>query len=493
MPSQRSGLRTTVRLYGTIVQQQVDWCPLVFGRRRWRPVGEMAPGSGVQGLARYRWTPKGAIELEAVDEKLQPHSGEMWTWEGPEGVSVAFDVIPMKRAQRRSQEQVGDLALLVMMLTLMVGVAQLNFLFRAIVGERVASTEAMTPSPELIARLLQNELNGEEVGAVAHVQRPRHVRPSKSFYLPAGSKGPLTRVEGGELQGEEAQRTPPSEDEGTARVSGEEAPARDDALALDLAPTGAPLALKDAAVDVDKGGKRGLPPSVEKFIGWGFHDWMDASNPEAAEIVEQLSLARELMRLNPDEPYAILTVAYFAYLSENYTLCQDLYRRYTNLYPEDPAGWNNLALTHKRAGEYEQEERLYRVALGLEPGNSNTQNNLAVNLAHQGRFAEAEGLMADLRASPSERPYANLHRAKIAAAQGKDRQAIRFLRRALEDVDEMDTLHHIEFRQDIRLDPALARLRAKPRVQRILEDVYGGDSPIRLGQSPLRPKGSADG
>ena len=493
MPNQRSGLRTTVYLYGTVVQQQVDWCPIAIGRRRWRSAGEMLPGVGSSGLARYRWARSGDVELEPVESGVvHDHEGS-WCWVGGGGVRVTLDVIPMKRAMRRSQEQVGDLALLVMMLTLMVGVAQLNFLFRAVVGERVASTEAMTPSPELIARLLQKEFNGEDVGTVAHVQRPRHVRPSKSFYLPAGSKGPLSRAGGGETQADTAQRTAPSETEGNARLSGEDAPREPNDPALALAPDGTPLAAEDATPLVDRGGKQGLPPSVEKFIGWGFHDWMDASNPEAAEIVEQLSLARELMKLDPDEPYAILTVAYFAYLSENYTLCQDLYRRYTNLYPEDPAGWNNLALTYKRAGEYQQEERLYRVALGLEPGNSNTQNNLAVNLAHQGRFDEAEDLMAGLRASPSERPYANLHRAKIAAAQGKDRQAIRFLRRALADVDEMDTLHHIEFRQDIRLDPALARLRKKPRVQRLLDEVYGGDSPIRLGQSPLSPRGSADG
>ena len=493
MANQRSGLRTTVCLYGTVVQQQVDWCPVFMGRRRWRHAGTMVPGSGPGGLARYRWSPRGELEFEGPTESVTDQPGSTWTWTGAEGVSVTFDVISMKRAMRRSQEQVGDLALLVMMLTLMVGVAQLNFLFRAVVGERVASTEAVTPSPELIARLLQQEFSGAEVGAVAHVQRPRHVRPSNSFYLPAGSKGPMDRAGGGEAEAEIASRTPPSTDEGRAAVSGEDALASREDTALSLAPSGKPMAPEDAQPDVVAGGKQGLPPSVERFIGWGFHDWMDASNPEAAEVVEQLSLARELMRLNPDEPYAILTVAYFAYLSENYTLCQDLYRRYTNLYPEDAAGWNNLALTYKRAGKYQQEERLYRVALGLEPGNANTQNNLAVNLAHQGRFDEAEGLMADLRTSPSERPYANLHRAKIAAAQGKDRQAYRFLKRALQDVDEMDTLHHIEFRQDIRLDPALARLRQKPRVQRLLDEVYGGDSPIRLGQSPLRPRGSADG
>ena len=493
MPNQRSGLRTTVRLYDTVVEQRVDWCPRVLGRGIWRSAGEMVPGSGTEGVARFRWTRAGSIDFECIESNIVQRSEARWDWSGPEGASVSFDVIPMKRATRRSQEQLGDLALLVMVLTLMVGVAQLNFLFRAVVGERVASTESMTPSPELIARLLQQELNGADAGAVAHVQRQRHVRPSKSFYLPAGSQGPIDRVEGGEVQGETRRRAPPSEAEGNAETSGENVPQKREVPSFAVAPTGLPLVTVEVEPVADVGGERGLPASVEQFIGWGFHDWMDTSNPETAEIVEQLTLARELMRLNPDEPYAILTVAYFAYLSENYTLCQDLYRRYTDLYPEDAAGWNNLALTHKRSGEYQQEERLYRVALRLEPGNSNTQNNLAVNLAHQGRFAEAETLMDGLRASPSERPYANLHRAKIAAAQGKDRRAIRYLRRALEDVDEMDTLHHIEFRQDIRLDPALARLRSKPRVQRLLEDVYGGDSPIRLGQSPLRPRGSADG
>tara|TARA_B100000530_G_scaffold318383_1_gene250080 strand:- start:103 stop:1014 length:912 start_codon:yes stop_codon:yes gene_type:complete len=303
----------------------------------------------------------------------------------------------------------------------------------------------------------------------------------------------MDRAGGGEVLGDKERRAPPSIEEGQAVLEGKAKASSLEEPVVALADAGEPLVQDVPKEAADVGGKRGLPTSVERFIGWGFHDWMDASNPEAAEIVEQLSLARELMKLDPDEPYAILTVAYFAYLSENYTLCQDLYRRYTDLYPEDAAGWNNLALTHKRAGEYQQEERLYRVALGLDPENSNTQNNLAVNLAHQGRFDEAEGMMESLRAAPEERPYANLHRAKIAAAQGKDRRAIRFLKRALKDVDAMDTLHHIEFRQDIRLDPALARLRKKPRVQRLLKEVYGGDSPIRLGQSPLRPRGSADG
>ena len=149
MPNQRSGLRTTVYLYGTVVQQQVDWCPIAIGRRRWRSAGEMLPGVGSSGLARYRWARSGDVELEPVESGVVNDREGSWCWAGGGGVRVTLDVIPMKRAMRRSQEQIGDLALLVMMLTLMVGVAQLNFLFRAVVGERVASTEAMTPHPSL--------------------------------------------------------------------------------------------------------------------------------------------------------------------------------------------------------------------------------------------------------------------------------------------------------------------------------------------------------
>ena len=494
MKTRELGLRTTVSLYGAVVEQSVSWRPGWFRGRRWQSVGRMLPGASEHGVARYRWTRSGEIELEPLAEGVQPSGPAVWSWQNGHGVDVSLDVIPMKRAQRRSSEQVGDLALLVMVLTLMVGVGQLNVLFRAVFGERVASTDAVMPSPELIARLLKEEFDGAETGAVAHVQRARHVRPSGSFYLPAGSSGDIDRPEGGEKVGPEVKRTPPSPDVGSAAVVGVQ---RQGAQPVEvpsvlLASDGVPM-VPESVQPAVASGERGLPASVERFIGWGFHDWMDASSPQAAEIVEQLELARELMRLNPDEPYAILTVAYFAYLSENYALCRDLYGRYTELFPEDAAGWNNLALTHKRAGEYVQEERLYRVALSLDPNNANTQNNLAVNLAHQGRFAEAERLMDTLQASPEERPYANLHRAKIAAAQGKNRRAYRYLKEALDDVGSMDTLHHIEFRQDIRLDPALARLRARPRFRKLLEAAYGDDSPVRLGQNREPVSESADG
>jgi Flp pilus assembly protein TadD len=219
----------------------------------------------------------------------------------------------------------------------------------------------------------------------------------------------------------------------------------------------------------------------------------EADSGASKEMSDRLQLARDLMQIDPDQPFAILTVAYYAYLSENYELCRSLYARYIDLYPEDAAGWNNLALTYKRSGQYAEEERLYRRSLMLEPDNANTKNNLAVNLAHQGRFKEAESLMEGLNPSPSELPYAELHRAKIAAQQGKLRKAQRHLKAAVTQAHTMDTFHHIEFRQDIRLDPSLAPLRDKRATRRLLEDVYGDDSPLKLTHGRRHDGGGSRG
>ena len=59
---------------------------------------------------------------------------------------------------------------------------------------------------------------------------------------------------------------------------------------------------------------------------------------------------------------------------------------------------------------------------------------------------------------------------------GKRKKALRHLETALANVGELDTLHHIEFRQDIRIDPAFAPLRDQARFKRLLEGQYGDDA-----------------
>lgn len=157
-------------------------------------------------------------------------------------------------------------------------------------------------------------------------------------------------------------------------------------------------------------------------------------------------------------------------------LSQAMYQKYVGLFPEDPAGYNNLALTYKRLGEYDQEESLYREALELDPLDDHVLNNLAVNLAHQGRTEEALEIMDKLQVLTPDDPYADLHRAKIFATMGKRDKAYKYLKKALEGVSGLDTLHHIEFRQDIRIDPAFRTLRHESKFQDLIQKFYGADA-----------------
>ena len=101
-----------------------------------------------------------------------------------------------------------------------------------------------------------------------------------------------------------------------------------------------------------------------------------------------------------------------------------------------------------------------------------------MNLGHQGRFDEALAIMKELEVRTPDDPYADLHRAKIYAEAQNEALAYVYLEKALQGMKSLDTLHHIEFRQDIRLDPSLERLRKQPRFRSLMWRFYGTDAPV---------------
>jgi tetratricopeptide (TPR) repeat protein len=107
--------------------------------------------------------------------------------------------------------------------------------------------------------------------------------------------------------------------------------------------------------------------------------------------------------------------------------------------------------------------------------------NLAVNLAHQGRFDEALKQMDEVAILEPDDPYADLHRAKIWAAKGDAEKAYQFLDKALAGMKALDTLHAIEFRQDIRVDPAFDQIRGSARFHEIMVRYYGKNNPLLDG------------
>ena len=99
-------------------------------------------------------------------------------------------------------------------------------------------------------------------------------------------------------------------------------------------------------------------------------------------------------------------------------------------------------------------------------------SNLAVNLAAQERYDEALAIMGQRDRLEPDDPYGDLHRAKIYASRGDAELALTLLDDALAGMQRLDTLHNIEFRQDIRLDPAFRVLREDPRFNDLLVRYY---------------------
>ncbi|MEL6348003.1 MAG: tetratricopeptide repeat protein [Myxococcota bacterium] len=469
-------------------------------------INDPVPTPSGRPLARARWRNDNRIEIVPIEDGAQAailSPGERWSWSGDNDVQVEMDLVPRIYAPRGSSNPFGDVALLSMVLMLMVGVGQARLLYLLLMpdGFGGGGEPEFEASPELIARLLERDFDGaEEVYAQQRVDRQEYDYQIESDYLPPGNDGPTDRAGGGSQMGEEISR----EDEKTSRGDDanpkpdlpEEDPAEDvvaepEALPeLERVEDEAPDLLLEAerealaAVDAQDIGSRGedetdTPPPMERFIGWGFRDWFDvqdARRESVEELAWQLEMVRERLRINPDDPYAINLLGNYAYLAENTELSRESYERYIKLYPDEPLGYNNLALTYKRSGEYVVEEQLYRTALEFDNADVHVLNNLAINLARQDRFDEAVAIMEDLEQLDPDNPYTDLHRAKIYAAMGQRRKAYQHLQRALEGAESMSSLHHIEFRQDLRLEPLLDPLRQERKFARLLRKFYAEDA-----------------
>ncbi len=403
-----------------------------------------------------------------------------WVVEGPEGtndvgagdrvevqkgrVRAEVGVVERKRWARFGWSQ-GDAMIPILSVTLSLFVLQLGLL-KGCVSTATTAPAAPEPSPELLARLLKEQFDGAQTGKLAERgDRPKTGEAIEGFYLQPGHAGPITRMGGGKNLGK---RIKDGSSEGQTRAR--EAPARGGGGDQDVLPDDVPPASELDEVDGDD-----QPIAVHVTEGWGLTDWYDTQDAreDARDIEERLKFARQLLKIDPNDAYALSIRAYYEYLAMDYKASKRTYERFTTLFPDDAAGWNNLALTYKREKKYKEEEALYRKALSLEPLDDHALNNLAVCLAHQKRFDEALAIMKQLETLTPDDAYAELHRAKIHAAMGEDEQAYGFLERSLQRMKQLDTLHNIEFRQDIRIDPAFETLRKQERFRKLLTRYYG--------------------
>jgi Tfp pilus assembly protein PilF len=350
-----------------------------------------------------------------------------------------------------------------------------------------SDSDASSLTAEYLSRLLRKDLAGDDVGQITdRFERERSERISREqrhFYLPAGQAGPKDKMGGAELVAPEPVRVPEPKDEVPEKKAEKKPPL--------VAPPGdgpqvpSPEAAADGAAETDLDAKKedDLPPEdrlpAEEEQGWGIPDWYDQEDAitDQLEIELNTRVAQRLVRIDPDDAYALSLLSYYQYLAMDFRSAEKTYERYTTLYPDDPAGYNNKALVYKRLGKYKEEEALYNIALALEPEDVTALNNLAVNYAHQRRFDEALAVMRRLEVLDPDDAYADLHRAKIYAEMGDEAQALQYLEKALKGMQMLDTLHNIEFRQDIRVDPSFDRLRRRKEFRLLMHQFYGDDAP----------------
>jgi tetratricopeptide (TPR) repeat protein len=410
---------------------------------------------------------------------------------GGQGVAISvgpirteFTRIPQYRLARSPMLGEGDLIFAVGILAMSVFALQVDFLMQFMAVS--APTTEIQPSAQLIARLLAEDYSGDRHGHLDSDTGMTAEKKAPSFYLPVGNRGPLDHVGGATETAFHPVRAPHSEVvESTA--AHQPLPRDAEQFAME-APSPVPV-IPGILEPQDLQGEDGIADSSEAAAvvpaeleeGWGFQDWMEVSEERIDPAFRaEIEKARLRLQINPDDSWALQQLGYYQYLADDHERCLVTYRRFLDLYPDSAAGHNNLALVYKRLGEYEIEEVFYLRALALEPGDTHAMNNLAVNLAHQERFDEALAIMDQLQELTPMDPYANLHRAKIYAAKGEEDEALYFLKLALQSVSRLDTLHHIEFRQDIRVDPAFDGLREQRQFTRLLSRYYGSDAEALL-------------
>lgn len=496
-------LIATARFHGEVVQERFDaGVPVSLGGG---PPLAMPLPPGVEHLARVEWGRQG--DLRVFDALGRQYTvGPEETLEMQLGdVELDLELAPQFSLRRTEgiswQLSTGWLVMVLLFTSLTSWYESISVRRCQIFGltpELAVALGCVDPhqdsgmsgfTAEYLARLLEEDYAGSEDGALALQERPDADRSSDHVYLPSGDRGPTDAMGGSEEVALEVVKAPRTEED---LPTPEELAAKKNELQVQELPeeVGTPIeaAPADGLAEEDEGEDlvaestedEHAERASEEKEGWGIRDWYDEKDArfEQLEIDYTKQFAEERLKIDPNDPAALSLLAHYQYLDEDYSASEQTYDRLLAQAPDDAAVYNNKALIYKRTGDYQTEERLYRTALALEPLDVTAMNNLAVNLAHQGRYDEALAVMQQLEILDPDDSYADLHRAKIHAAMGNDDEALRYLSKSLEARAKLSTLHHIEYRQDIRVDPAFAKLRNTERFHDILVKYYGDEAPV---------------
>lgn len=211
----------------------------------------------------------------------------------------------------------------------------------------------------------------------------------------------------------------------------------------------------------------------DSVTGWAYYPWYRAIVP--ASLGDRA--ARQRQAAAADDRALHAAVARDSYQADRWEVSHLHYQWLSKADPGEVEWLYGLGLARKRMGMHRAELETWERLLELDPDHFMALGNRAVSLARQDRWSEVSAALTRMYRAAPDHPYGHVFEATCAALQGREDEAVASLERAVATRGAMSDELQIELRRDLALDPALAPLRADPRLRAMLSRQLGAASP----------------
>jgi arylsulfatase A-like enzyme/Tfp pilus assembly protein PilF len=198
-----------------------------------------------------------------------------------------------------------------------------------------------------------------------------------------------------------------------------------------------------------------------------FYDRLQsASMAQGPALAKAFADVREIVRLDPDNPFAAGTLASMEYRHGNLEEAARAFARTLELDSERPGVRQNYGKLLRELGRLEQSERELRIALEQTTADdSRTRVNLASTLVATGKTTEAESLIGGVLQREPQNAEAQEVKGQILLASGRPKDALPYFERAsaASDPESMIALARVAIAAG---DPAKARSAATEALRR---------------------------
>lgn len=219
-------------------------------------------------------------------------------------------------------------------------------------------------------------------------------------------------------------------------------------------------------------GPRHRPDDV--LTGTGWYRWYRSAVPADSEQLDA-ALARYLRDASDADARRLLGRA--AYDADDPEEALRQFEWLVQHHPSDRDARLRLARAAMRLGRHDVEIDNYHAILDEEPKHVTARAGSAVALARLDRLDAAAVHLDELSLVAPDHVSTHLARAKVAALEGRDGEALDSLEAAYAARASLSAEGQLELRRDMALDPAFARLRGDLRMRSLVTRHVGAAGP----------------